>query len=411
MTVKFDFVSRLIDLRRLERETRPLLYRGFLLAVVFHAFLAVFLRFDIALVEIDEYRALPIELIIRPPRLSRPFTVTGRPVSREYAYRSRYRPRNPSGTVETRRPPAVPTPSLSDSLDIAFTEDSTIDSLAITIETRRPETAPPPRLRSMPAIDPGAYRAEIFYDPLDKLNAAGFVHIPIVQGRMFIPPEPMRIAVTGLARVTNDLTNIRAVVDNPLPELDFNIWKDLDPIQTRGVTFESLLKNRPPLLYILGMGDIPFSETEIEIIYRYIRGGGTLIVENGRPGNERVREDLLKFMSYACRGYDFFTGRRPGKPVLTLPDDHPIHDCFFTFPDGPPPGAGQRYGGVLFKTTSHLQGIMMNGRFAAIYSDRGYGLMWRNAEVHRDQARFGVNMLVYALAQRTITAHAKTALP
>jgi len=307
----------------------------------------------------------------------------------------------PPGRIETRRPLQGFIPQRGDSLDLhidaaAFARPESVD---VAFDTRFPGPGRP-RLKSMPLIDPGMYRAEIFYDPLDRLNAAGFVHIPVVQGERFHPSDRMRLAIRGLAEAMNDNTNIRAVVDNPLPELAFDPRKNLDPNHTRGVTFDMLHAVRPPLVYILAFEPVSLTNEEKECLYRYLTGGGTLIVESGRPGNVTTRKALLRTISQACRGYNPGYGPRPSKPVIPITPDHPLYSSFFSFPGGPPDGAGQRHGGVPFKTLSYLEGVRMGGRFAAIYSDRGYGLLWADGSGSRGQLRIGVNMVVFSLIQR-----------
>ena len=67
--------------------------------------------------------------------------------------------------------------------------------------------------------DPGMYKAEIIYNPDNKRAVQGYVHVPVIKVEDFKPPEKMRLAISGLADAVNSMTNITAVIDNPLPSL------------------------------------------------------------------------------------------------------------------------------------------------------------------------------------------------
>ena len=48
----------------------------------------------------------------------------------------------------------------------------------------------------------------------------------------------------------------------------------------------------------------------------------------------------------------------------------------------------------------YLEGIWIDNRLIAIYSDKGYGLTWSSESAHREQRRMGVNLIVFSLLQR-----------
>ena len=99
---------------------------------------------------------------------------------------------------------------------------------------------------------------------------------------------------------------------------------------------------------------------------------------------------------------------------LPITNDHPIYHCFFDFNDGPPQGsennqmvstdtAGlQGYtarGNTMTKPVLYLEGITIDNRLVAIYSDKGYAIKWKDTTNNDPQLKMGVNMIVFALTQ------------
>ena len=83
-----------------------------------------------------------------------------------------------------------------------------------------------------------------------------------------------------------------------------------------------------------------------------------------------------------------------------LPNDHPIYHSFFDFNGGPPPGGEIRRGPLDHGIPSpHLEGIYLDGRLVAVYSDKGYALVWEAEFGNKPQLKMGVNLVVYALTQ------------
>lgn len=142
-----------------------------------------------------------------------------------------------------------------------------------------------------------------------------------------------------------------------------------------------------PYLYLTGHGNISFSPSEVEILRRYLLGGGFLHADDNYGLDESFRREMKRVF--------------PDKELVELPADHPVFHAFYRFDDGLP------------KVHEHDGkpaqgfGIFHDGRLIVFYSyesDLGNG--WEDAHVHgnppavREAAlRMGINLFVYALSQ------------
>lgn len=143
-----------------------------------------------------------------------------------------------------------------------------------------------------------------------------------------------------------------------------------------------------PILFMTGHGNILFSPEEVEILRRYLLSGGFLLANDSYGLDASFRREVAKVF--------------PDKELVELPPDHPIFRSFYQMPKGIP------------KIHEHDNkapqafGIFHEGRLVVFYdyeSDIGDG--WEDANVHndpqevREQAfRMGVNIFLFALAQR-----------
>jgi hypothetical protein len=160
-----------------------------------------------------------------------------------------------------------------------------------------------------------------------------------------------------------------------------------------------------PFVYIIT--DTAFELTEIESrnFGEYLRKGGFAVIDNGQPTYEYGQaEAALRQMIRAALGND--------ANFQPIDNNHPLFHCFFDFPT-PPQGAevslsrGSTLEGqgrealttYMSKQVLYLEGIWLDNRLVAIYSDKGYGLKWREMSNNDPQLRMGVNMVVFALTQ------------
>lgn len=202
-------------------------------------------------------------------------------------------------------------------------------------------------------------------------------------GAQLKPPENLRRSLLNLSDAVNEYTNIETKVDRHLYLDDKRIF-DI------------------PFVYITA--DSKFDLTTIETVSlgNYLRNGGFAFVENGSPDLEYgdAEHSLRRMLSLAL--YD------DGK-FIPIPYDHPIYHCFFDFDDGPPQGSApiiappdslsERKKREWSRRMPYLEGIWIDQRLVAIYSDFGYGAEWVQDENNEQQIKMGVNLVVYALTQ------------
>ncbi|MFC1651261.1 DUF4159 domain-containing protein, partial [Candidatus Latescibacterota bacterium] len=142
--------------------------------------------------------------------------------------------------------------------------------------------------------------------------------------------------------------------------------------------------------------------------------GGFAVLDNGNPTQEfGSAEASLKQMLRDALGSD--------AKFLPIQNSHPLYHCFEDFNDGPPQGSEvhaskvmeNMAGNYAHKTVSmskqvlYLEGVWLDDRLVAIYSDKGYALKWKDPSNNEPQLRMGVNMVVYALTQEGSIAQQK----
>ncbi|MCE5251871.1 DUF4159 domain-containing protein [bacterium] len=393
-------VSGIIDFGRLERENRRYLHIGFIIAVVFHALLlAVFPYRRIAVKTEEKPRIVTLRLIER--RNTEPFMLRKQPLHHR-SYERKTNEIHPSasapGSAPHRFSPVIPESHPAE-VHVGHESDTVALPGGIDIDlgiSRAPDDRIPIKNRLFD--DPGMYRADIIYNPDNKMATQGYVHIPVIQFENFKPTESMRLSIRGLANAINRMTNITAVVDNPLPtpvivtgSFDHPVARPIKENSVRGLTVDSLFVNRPPLVYILADRRIRISEAEKGSFRHFIGTGGILFLESARPGDEALRMILRSFLQELTSS---------ARAIERIPDNHPVYHCFFDFDHGAPEGASQEYGAVPDKTKPYLEGIWFGDRLIAIFSDRGYGLMWGAESRNREQLMMGVNLVVFGLIQQ-----------
>src|SRR5688572_26105646 len=142
-----------------------------------------------------------------------------------------------------------------------------------------------------------------------------------------------------------------------------------------------------PFVYMTGHGNVRFSEEEVQVLRRYLLGGGFLHVDDNYGLDESFRREIARVF--------------PDRELQELPASHPVFQVFYKFPQGLP--KVHRHDGK----APQAFGIFEKGRLVLFYSyesDLGNG--WEDADKHgnppelREAAlRMGVNLFMYALAQ------------
>ncbi|HCL31066.1 MAG TPA: hypothetical protein DIC52_21880 [Candidatus Latescibacteria bacterium] len=224
-------------------------------------------------------------------------------------------------------------------------------------------------------FDTGQYGGVVLEDPQAKQNIQGFVYLSLAWGSRLRPAYPRAIA--ALAEALNKDTHIRAKV-------------------TAHTSLGSAELHRRPFLYISAAEAFDLSSQELENLGRYIKSGGFVLVDNGRPdlGFGPAEASLRNMLSAALPGL--------GKPVK-IPDRHAIYHSFFEL-QGPPFGGDYEPGAFAARQrpppVESLEGIFVNGRLAVVYSDMGYGGFWQQPFENEPQLKMGINLVVFALTQQ-----------
>lgn len=150
-----------------------------------------------------------------------------------------------------------------------------------------------------------------------------------------------------------------------------------------------------PFLFMTGHKLVRFSEAERVRLRRYVERGGFLFSDD-------CNHDVAGL--YATSFEQEMRLAFPVPGVLDkLPRDHALYRAFFQFPDGPPQTAHELNGWGDDLVHDYVRGITVNRRLGVLYSNKDYGCEWdydwRNKRFQRDDnTRFGVNLVVYAMA-------------
>ncbi|HEX8843885.1 MAG TPA: DUF4159 domain-containing protein [Pyrinomonadaceae bacterium] len=150
-----------------------------------------------------------------------------------------------------------------------------------------------------------------------------------------------------------------------------------------------------PFVYLTGNKMVRFTEAERLNLRRYLRGGGFMFVDDC---NHDIDGTFAKtFESEIKTVLD-----RPEEALRKLPKNHPLYRAFFEFKDGPPATSHELNGWGDDMVHDYLRAIEIDGRIGVLYSNKDYGCEWNYDWANKrfsvkDNTRFGVNIIVYAL--------------
>ena len=222
---------------------------------------------------------------------------------------------------------------------------------------------------------------------MSRRNVSGFVHLTLIYGRDFRPAAPR--SIIELAEAINKFTNVRA-------EIDGHLFLDSDDLHSY------------PFIYI-GV-DRAFTPTRQELanLKYYLWNGGFLFLENIQSSREysqaeaSLRDMMKKTLGSKAR-------------FRILPNRHGIYHSFFDFDDGPPHSAPNLDPAVVevsilpplqFESpavgadeVSFFEGIFLNGRLAAVFSNKALGRAWEREFRNEPHLKMGVNLVMFALTQ------------
>jgi hypothetical protein len=393
---RFSGFSDVIDMEKLEKETQRLFYLGLLLSISMFAASASFFMFKKT--EVKVVKPPSMELVIRRPRMTKAFEFKKKRVAQRIMQRREIEQRKPTADIQTK---SIQTTDLMGTVaTFDYAQEMKMDvgqevfipqGLNIQMAAaREPEKqiSMKEEMISLEDLDTGQYKAMVIQDPNNKQSIKGFIYIGTAWGAQLKPPDLLKRSVIELVEAVNRYTNINAKVDSHLF------------IDSRKI-YET------PFVYITADAAFELTDIERRVFGDYLRKGGFAVLDNGTPWFEFGQaEASLRQMLRDALGAD--------AKFLPITNDHPIYHCFFDFNDGPPQGsensqmvstdtAGlQGYtarGNTMTKPVLYLEGITIDNRLVAIYSDKGYAYKWKDVTNNEPQLKMGVNMVVFALTQ------------
>jgi len=394
-TSRFSGPSDAIDMEKLEKETQKLFFLGLLVAVSLHAAVGSFFMFKKT--EVKVVKPPTMELVIRRPRMTKAFEFKKQRVKTRTLERKQIVERKPTAEIQTKSVSTVDLMGTVASFEYASEMKTDMDTEVFVPEgieiqmatTREPEKqiSMKEEMISLEDLDTGQYKAMVIQDPNNKQSIKGFVYISTAWGAQLKPPDTLKRAVINLVEAVNRYTNINAKVDS-------HLYLDSRKI------YET------PFVYVTADKAYELTDIERKNFGEYLRKGGFAVIDNGEPMYEFGQaEASLRQMLKDSLGAD--------AQFLPIPNDHPLYHCFFDFDDGPPQGAEIQMvqttttgaqgetarNSSMAKAVHYLEGIWLDERLVAVYSDKGYCWKWKDLTNNEPQLKMGVNFVVFALTQ------------
>lgn len=137
----------------------------------------------------------------------------------------------------------------------------------------------------------------------------------------------------------------------------------------------------PPFVYMTGTGEIGVSSNEVQVMRKYLLGGGMLIGDSRSPG-------------WTTNFMEFAKSVVPGVDLVAVPEDDPLFRTPYQFTNGAPRLLG--YGGERVMGIKHLE------RWVVVFHPGGMGDAWKTGhsgldpEVAEAAYRLGINLMHYA---------------
>jgi len=393
-----------IDIEKLERETNRILALGLMVAIAIHAALFSLIKYERTMVVIP--RPMEVELIIRPPRMTRPLIITEREFIRR-ELQKQFAQRMPSGNFRFKTlPPIRDIIRVPDDFDIVLSPedirvivadaieyidvhfkdvlpaDFDIDQYALYIEEIFSSIEREPvdmislteSLVSIEDLDTGEYRGLVVKDPGDKQNVAGFVYIPsgiwgantsVAESQTTLfPAEGSRTAVSGLAEGFSRYTGIDLKVDGLL---------NLDKPELQEY----------PIIYLSSDSKFLLTPLERANFRNFIgRGGFALLEPFSIPGLTSIRNMLVETLGDSIK-------------IEEIPEEHPIFHCFYDFENPRIWVNGEEIVDPLTKFS--LNGVFLYGELVGLLLPGDYGTTWGRNQYENPYFRVAVNAVVYSL--------------
>lgn len=150
-----------------------------------------------------------------------------------------------------------------------------------------------------------------------------------------------------------------------------------------------------PFVYLTGNKLVRFTETERANLRHYLRNGGFMFVDD-------CNHDLDGAFAKTFENEIKLILDKPEEALRKLPANHALYRSFFEFKDGPPATSHELNGWGDDLVHDYLRAVEIDGRIAVLYSNKDYGCEWNydwdnKRFATKDNTRFGVNIIVYAL--------------
>lgn len=150
-----------------------------------------------------------------------------------------------------------------------------------------------------------------------------------------------------------------------------------------------------PFIYMTGNKLVRFTEKERLNLRQYLRNGGFMFVDD-------CNHDLDGTFAKTFESEIKTVLDSPSETMRKLPAQHPLYHTFFKFPEGAPATSHELNGWGDDIVHDYLRAIDVDQRIAVLYSNKDYGCEWNydwenKRFTTKDNTRFGVNIIVYAL--------------
>ena len=358
---RFSRITDIIDIQRLERETRKLFWLGIVVAVLFHMAVGSFITYRRT--QVTEVKYIPLRFIVVRPPLAKPLRISPKRFSKKSLHRLLKDFTVPSKGIDTKsfETPGIPEDRLyveseydtknrevSEILPDSLYNDGIFDASGDIIP-----------LKNRFFTDSGQYKAEIIVSPTDKKAIQGYAHIAYVWGERYDPPDTLKLPVHYLADALNRYTNI-----------------DAKPVVAK------VSKKQVPYYPVMYMSTDNL--VKLENPARFLRSAGFFIIDNSAENKIQTKKHREKMMLVLNEMYN------PYLKISPIPHSHTIYHCFFDFNDGPPEGA-------VPVDSPAVEGIYIGRELIGVYCSHGYGVLWED-KANEQQLKLGVNLAVYALA-------------
>ncbi len=358
---RIALIADIIDLKKLERESRKLLYIGLVIGVFMHIMAGMFISYNKAEIAKKEIKLIKVDFIELPPRLRNPYEDWKRIITQRTYTRKKFRFRIPGGKSTFKSQEAViDMPRDMDFLDTEKLIQQTLDTqvdifdrLLSRLDPIVPDSVIP--MKNYPFVDTGEYPFELIINPINKKAIQGYSKLLYVWVEKYEPPDTLHHPVIDLAEALNRMTNIEA---KPIVVKDYKKDGRIFYYPFVYITIDNFFKLENPNTYLGGLNTF-------------------FVIDNDNSNYYSANKVRIAIQRYGFR-------------VRPLPKNHQLYHCFFDFENGPPNGAVK-------DAPNYIEGLYNGRNLFGVFCPQGYGSLWKNNS-NTQQLKFGVNLAVYALS-------------